>query len=248
MSAPAESHDGIRLVRPTTPIGPGPASVGWAIGWIVGTLVLAPVIVAAFGVSLGDDLTIPQLAGVIGGGWLAFAAAVVVVSRRFGTGDLIGDLGIHFAPIDLVGVPIGVATQLLLVPALYVPLRSIWPDTFSSQQVEERAQDLADRAGGWLTVLLVVVVVIGAPLVEEIVYRGLLQRSFASALGPGLGLLATSIWFSLIHLSPVEYPGLFLAGLVFGGCVALTGRIGPAIITHAAFNAAGLYLVLNSGG
>ena len=235
-------------MRPQTPIGPGPASVGWAIGWIVGTIVLAPVIVAAFGVSLGDDLTIPQLAGVIAGGWLAFAAAVVVVSRRFGTGDLIGDLGIRFAPFDLVGVPIGVATQLLLVPALYVPLRSIWPDTFSSEQVEERAQDLADRAGGWLTVLLVVIVVIGAPLVEEVVYRGLLQRSFASALGPVLGLLGTTIWFSLIHLSPVEYPGLFLAGFVFGGCVALTGRIGPAIITHAAFNAAGLYLVLNSGG
>lgn len=247
MSAPAESHHRVGLVRPQTPIGPGPASVGWAIGWIVGTIVIAPVIVAAFGVSF-DDLTISQLAGVIAGGWLAFVAAVVVVSRRFGTGDLIGDLGFRFAPIDLVGVPIGVATQVLLVPALYVPLRSIWPDTFSSEQVEERAQDLADRAGGWLTVLLIVVVVIGAPLVEEVVYRGLLQRSFASAVGPILGLLGTSIWFSLIHLSPVEYPGLFLAGFVFGGFVTLTGRIGPAIITHAAFNAAGLYLVLNSGG
>ena len=53
---------------------------------------------------------------------------------------------------------------------------------------------------------------------------------------------------ALIHFSPVEYPGLFLAGLVFGGCVAATGRIGPAILTHAAFNATGLVMVLQSSG
>jgi hypothetical protein len=107
---------------------------------------------------------------------------------------------------------------------------------------------LANRAGGWLTVLLVVVVVVGAPLVEELVYRGLLQRSVSSAIGAGAGLVSTSLWFALVHFSPVEYPGLFLAGLVFGACVVLTGRIGPAIVTHAAFNATGLVVVLQTVG
>jgi uncharacterized protein len=131
---------------------------------------------------------------------------------------------------------------------LYLPLREIWPDTFSDERIEERAQDLADRAGGWATVLLVVVVVIGAPVVEELVYRGLLQRSLSTVVGAGFGLVAASTFFSLIHFSPVEYPGLFVAGLVFGGCVVLTGRIGPAIVTHAAFNAAGLFVVLRTAG
>ena len=84
--------------------------------------------------------------------------------------------------------------------------------------------------------LLVIIVVIGAPLVEEFLYRGLLQRSVSVLVGVGFGLVSTSAWFALIHFSPVEYPGLFLAGLVFGACVAVTGRIGPAIVTHAAFN------------
>ena len=42
---------------------------------------------------------------------------------------------------------------------------------------------MADRAGGFDTVLLVVVVVIGAPFVEELLYRGLIQRSLSVAAG-----------------------------------------------------------------
>ena len=70
-------------------------------------------------------------------------------------------------------------------------------------------------------------------------YRGLLQRSIAAASGRVPALLVTSIWFALVHPSPIEYPGLFVAGLVFGAGVPLTGRIGPSILTHAAFNATG---------
>lgn len=226
----------------------GPASAAWAIGWVLGTIAVAPVVVAAFGASLGDELTIPQLAIVVVGGWLVLLLALAVVSRRSGTGSLVDDYAIRFRWGDLLGVPLGVVTQLALVPLLYVPLRWAWPDTFATDEIEQRARDLVDRAGGWLTVVLVLVVVIGAPLVEELVYRGLLQRSVSTAIGPVAGLLGASVWFALIHLSPVEYPGLFLAGLVFGACVTVTGRIGPSIVTHAAFNATGLLIVLQSRG
>lgn len=220
----------------------------WAAAWIGGTVVAAPVVIALLGASLGDELTIPQLAVVSIATWAVMIVALAVASRRFGTGDALADYAVRFRPIDLAGIPLGVITQLALVPLLYVPLRGVWPDTFSDERIEERAQDLADRAGGWSTVLLVLVVVIGAPLVEELVYRGLLQRSVSTMVGTAFGLVSTSMWFALVHFSPVEYPGLFLAGLVFGVCVVATGRIGPAIVTHAAFNAAGLVVVLQTGG
>jgi hypothetical protein len=237
-----------RSTAADSPIAIGPALGTWAAAWVGGTLLAAPAMIALLGASLGDDLTIPQLAAASAATWVVMIGALIVASRQFGTGDLLADYAATFRPIDLVGVPLGVATQIAFVPLLYVPLRGLWPDTFSDEQIEERAQDLADRAGGWLTVLLVVVVVVGAPLVEEFVYRGLLQRSVSGAIGTGIGLVSTSLWFALVHFSPVEYPGLFVAGLVFGGCVALTGRIGPAIVTHAAFNATGLIVVLQSVG
>ncbi len=79
------------------------------------------------------------------------------------------------------------------------------------------------------------------PIVEELVYRGLLQRSIAASIG-GRRRIAHHV--GLVRARrirvPVEYPGLFLAGLMFGAGVLLTDRIGPSILTHAAFNATGL--------
>jgi len=227
-------------------IGLAPAAGAWAFGWGVGSIVAAPIAIVAFGGSLGDDLTIPQLAAASVATWAVLVVALVVVSRRAGTGDPVADYAVRFRWIDLAGVPLGVAAQFLFVPWLYVPLQEIWPSTFSEERIEERAQELADKAGGWSTVLLVLIVVVGAPIIEELVYRGLLQRSASVVIGQGLALVTTSVFFALVHFSPVEYPGLFLAGLIFGGCVVLTGRLGSAIVTHAAFNAAGLVVVLDS--
>lgn len=231
------------LDGPPAVIAPPQAFGTWLAALLVGQLLLAGLVFVAFGVE-GDDYTIAELGIATLAGWLAFVAAVAWASIRFGSGDLVRDYAIRFAPADLIGVVVGVAGQLLLVPALYLPLRELWPSTFSKANLDDRAQDLADKAGGFDTVLLALIVVVGAPLVEEVVYRGLLQRSVVPALGRGVGVVIVAAVFSLIHLTPVEYPGLFLAGLLFGACFAVTGRLGTAIVAHAAFNATALVLVL----
>lgn len=224
-------------------IAPPQAFGVWLAALVVGQLFLAGLIFVAFGVE-GDDYTVAELGLATLAGWLAFVAAVAWASTRFGSGDLVRDYAIRFAPADLIGVVVGVVGQLLLVPALYIPLRELWPSTFSKANLEDRAQDLADKAGGFDTVLLALIVVVGAPIVEELVYRGLLQRSVVPALGRSVGVVVVAAVFALIHLTPVEYPGLFLAGLLFGACFALTGRLGTAIVAHAAFNATALVMVL----
>jgi membrane protease YdiL (CAAX protease family) len=232
--------------RPS-PIRLGPAFATWFVGWVVGMFIVASAILLAFGVD-GDDYTIPQLAVATVASWAVFLVALGYTSQRYGSGELLGDFRSHYAlafrPIDLLGVPAGVIGQIAVVPMVYVPLRAIWPDTFSTSELEERARELADKADGWTVVLLVLVVAVGAPIVEELVYRGLLQRSIAGVIGAAPGLVVASIWFALVHPSPIEYPGLFCAGLLFGAGLLLTGRIGPSIVTHAAFNATGLVLAL----
>ena len=164
------------------------------------------------------------------------------LGRRHGTGRPVADYGFSFRPVDLVGIPIGVLTQLVLVRLLYWPLESIWPDTFRMAKVEERTQELWDASSGAGLALLVVVVVLGAPLVEELVYRGLLQGALTRRLSDVLGLAVAALWFALIHFQPIEYPGLFLAGLAFGVCMVRTDRLGMSIVAHAAFNATALVL------
>lgn len=224
------------------------SAAAWAVAWVLGGLVFGAVALAAMGVDLDGDaaLTIPQLTVTAVVAWATFAVALFVVGNRYGTGDPLVDYCVAFRPVDLLAVPAGVVTQLALVPALYWPLQQLWPDTFSSERLEERARELVDGATGTTAVLLVVVVAVGAPLFEELVYRGLLQRSLAATLGPWPGLVAASVWFGVIHLAPVELPGLVLAGFVFGLGLHLTDRLGPSILAHFAFNATGLAIAFNA--
>ena len=227
--------------QPAIPTGAALAT--WASAWPAAMVFVAPLVFVALGADT-DDLTTAESCAGVAAGWVVFLAALWFVSRSFGTGDPAADLGARFRPIDLVGIPAGVALQLLVLPLLYWPLRQLWPDAFDADEVEERARELVDKADGVWIWVLAAVVVIGAPIVEELVYRGLLQRSIGKALGPWLALVTVSMLFAVIHFSPVEIPGLFVAGLAFGLGVTLTGRIGPGMVTHLAFNAAGMAVAL----
>ena len=129
-----------------------------------------------------------------------------------------------------------------MLTAIYLPLRAVWPDVFSDQRLEQNATDLADRASGISILILTLMVVIGAPIVEELVYRGMLQTPLSTRFHPVLVWLFVAALFTGIHFRPVEYPGLFVFALVVGACALLTDRLGMSIVVHIAFNATGLAL------
>ncbi len=175
--------------------------------------------------------------------WVPFLAMLVVFSQRVGTKNFVRDYFFRFRWVDLLGIPLGVASQLVLVNLVYWPLRELFPDTFSSEQIEDRARDLYDRANGPWLIVLVVIVVVGAPFVEELVYRGFIQGTLRSTMNSTVALLVAAVWFTAIHLTPVEYPGLFAFALVLGLAFHVTKRLGMPIVAHMAFNATGLILV-----
>lgn len=239
------------------------ALLTWIVAWVALNVVSA-VVAGAF-TPAGEDPSIAVLTAIQFVGAGIFAAALLFASRRSHPGSRVdggsgggsaarrlptfaewrSDYRLEFVPRDLAALPLGVATQLLLVPLVYLPLRRLWPDTFNSERLSETAGDLVDRAGGGLTlVALFVAVCLVAPVVEEHVYRGLVQGAMMRDTGRVVGWVGASLLFALIHFRPVEYPGLFVAGLVFGGCLAITGRLAPAILCHLAFNVTGLLLAL----
>lgn len=219
------------------------AIVTWLAAWVVGQLMFTVVVAASGESGAGSSLTIPTLALGIVATWVAYVVGLWWASTRAGTGDPRVDYAVSFEVTDVVAIPVGVLAQLVIVPVVYVPLRAVWPSVFTDDRLEETARGLVERAGGASIVVLVLVIVVGAPVIEELVYRGLLQGSFATRVNEPLALVAASLWFAAIHFRPVEFPGLFVAGLVFGGCLLLTGRLGTAIIAHAAFNLTGLIAV-----
>ena len=143
----------------------------------------------------------------------------------------------------LLGIPLGIASQLVLVNAVTWPLSKLFPDVFSFDEVSKRASDLADNANGWWIVVLILVVVAGAPIVEEMVYRGVVQPGLVAAWGSRAGIWFTAFLFAAIHFQPIEFPGLLAFALVLGWARQSTDRLGLSVITHTAFNATGLLLV-----
>jgi uncharacterized protein len=221
----------------------GAAAVLWIAAYIA-ALPLQSAVVAAFGHGGTDPDTWPTsttVASVLCL-WAPFVIGLIVLSRTKGGSGFRNDYRVRMRPIDLVGVPVGLVAQLVVIPLLYWPLSNWFPGTFDSDRVEQRATDLWDRAhGGWIAALIVVVA-IGAPIVEELVYRGVIQQSLEGRLDDKVALVLAAAFFAVIHFQPIELPGLFIAGLAFGLCWQKSGRIACPMLAHMAFNAAGLVL------
>lgn len=235
-------------IRPSTgvqPIDSRAAVATFLVAWVLAQFASFAVL-SAFG-EAGvpiDEISIRVLAAGLITTWSVYLASMWITSRQVGSGDFAADYRLRFAPVDAVGLGIGVLSQLVLVNLVYIPLRMAWPETFSDDRLKETAQGLVDRASGSTTVLLVLLVVVGAPLVEELFYRGLLQRSLAARFNDVVVLVVVAAVFAAIHFRPVEFPGLFVFGLVLGGCLQWSGRLGTPIMAHVGFNATGLVLVL----
>lgn len=75
-----------------------------------------------------------------------------------------------------------------------------------------------------------------APLLEEFVFRGLLQRTLERRWGAGAGITAAAAIFAAVHMLPRVFPLLFFLGLAFGWAVYATRSIWAGVVLHAANN------------
>lgn len=80
-------------------------------------------------------------------------------------------------------------------------------------------------------------VLVGAPLAEEVVFRGYGLARIRELAGERRALLFTALMFALAHGSWVKFPGTFLMGCFLGWLVLRTGSLWPALLGHFANNA-----------
>ena len=213
---------------------------GWIAAYAIAT-VLQVLLISIFDIS--DDVNSQPSWFLLAGAltlWLPQIALLLVFARRAGTGSFTEDYRFRFRLVDLWGVPIGVLSQVLLVGLVTWPFREWFPDTFDPSKVEDRARSLYDSARGpWLFVLGFIVV-LGAPVVEELVYRGFLQTGLQSRINDVASIVIVAAWFAGVHGRVAELPGLFAFALVLGITLQMTRRLGMPVIAHLAFNATGL--------
>ena len=92
-----------------------------------------------------------------------------------------------------------------------------------------------------------IVVAIGAPLVEELFYRGLTLKAFEKKMSNRLALVLSSLVFAIAHLQLIQFPALFLFGFVAGYLARKYDRLGRAVWAHVGFNTTTVVALLLQG-
>jgi membrane protease YdiL (CAAX protease family) len=176
--------------------------------------------------------------------WVPFLAAVVVACFFRGTGSLVHDVGLR---ITLLDVFLGVGAGLLARA-----IAGLIEIAFTGRMVGLGVSFGDTIYDGWWVFATVLAPVFISPFVEELFFRGLLQKSVqrlsARRLTPpsatALSIVASAALFALLHLTQAASPtgamvlGLtaFVSGLAAGAIAGLTDRIGGAIVAHVVFN------------
>ncbi|MGD2183475.1 CPBP family intramembrane glutamic endopeptidase [Lusitaniella coriacea] len=122
--------------------------------------------------------------------------------------------------------------------SLFMP---ILPDAMKSSLESPLFLSEAETSVPLLYNLLVLIFVIGvAPIVEEVLFRGILCQRWATTWGLSAGIIVSSLVFGILH--PVNPIGLFIFGLMMAILYVKTRTLTIPILVHALNNAIAIVL------
>ena len=202
------------------------ATVGvFVLSSLVGSLVAVAIMKMRGAESLTPDLTLIYYLIQM----LPPIAYVAWLRRKAGRSNAI-HLGVRRVnlPILLWGVLVLMASSVVLEPLLL-----LFP--------KEDYQNVTDMVGlgGWA----ILSVVVFAPILEEILFRGLIFESCRERFGGGAAVLISALLFGLVHGVPVQIINAFVVGLIFGYIYLRTGSLLSVILLHV-FNNGIAYISL----
>lgn len=170
-----------------------------------------------------------QIIAIIPAHLLTIALAWLVVTRRnrFSFKEMIGLGSGGFAWWQYIVVLVGFGLIAVAVGSL----------------IPEQENDLIRILKSSRTAVYIVAIVatVTAPLVEELVYRGVLYSAFQRSMGAASAFLLVTLLFALVHV-PQYWPSfstiilLTLLSLILTAIRVKTGNLLPCVIFHTLFN------------
>jgi membrane protease YdiL (CAAX protease family) len=173
-------------------------------------------------------------------GQLFFILLPTILLARARHGDVFHSLRIHLPRVRELAVTMVAVFALQQMVQTYMILQDAIPlpedlqkfvDMFK-KMVEEMYRVLvtARTPGEFLTVVLIVAFV--PAITEELLFRGLVQRSFEDATGGVRGAIIAGVIFGAYHLNPFALIPLVSLGIYFGFIVYRSDNITLAMSAH----------------
>jgi membrane protease YdiL (CAAX protease family) len=141
-------------------------------------------------------------------------------------------------PLALVMVPVAIITVGASL-VVYIPLSYIAPAFVTRLMLDPNAFTDVTSIGQWT--MLMVAGVVAAPIVEEVLFRGILMQRWAHRWGTPTGVVASSILFAIGH---EEWVGHFLFGAALALLYLRTRSLWLPIAAHALNNGVALLTTL----
>ena len=206
----------------------------------VGTLVLGAGI-AALLIAVDASPTYTILVGTTVP-WLALAGWPIIATLRRGNGPRI-DLGLRLTWGDTGWGVLTGFMGLLLAGIAALATQLMVPDVTSA--AAEAADELQQSAGRLAITAFALLVMVGAPVVEELFFRGLFFSALRKrGVGPVLTIAITGVVFAGFHFEPTRFLVLLPTGLLLGWVRWKTGSTGAAMVAHGVVNAPGALVLL----
>lgn len=126
-------------------------------------------------------------------------------------------------------IPFIVIATVALIFGVISPLSTLIP---MPEAFKEMFRGMVDQTG----VAGFVMLVIAAPVFEELIFRGIMLEGLLRKYSPQTSILVSSFLFGFVHLNPWQFITGFILGIFSGWVYYKTRSLLPSIIIHAAAN------------
>ena len=136
--------------------------------------------------------------------------------------------------ILLLSIPLVVSLGILLEPIINaIPMPDMIKDVINKA--------ITNDVYSFLTIA------IAAPLLEEIIFRGIILQGFLKRYSPTKAIIWSAVMFGIFHMNPWQFLSAFSVGMVIGWLYYKTDSLIPGIFIHFINNALAFLMLMTTG-
>jgi hypothetical protein len=165
-----------------------------------------------------------------------FLTVIFLIYRKINQTEFWASLSFSRIKIGLllIIIPLSLATSFVIEPFVsWLPMPEFMAEIFRDL-IKHNAFSMA-------------MVVIFAPILEEVIFRGIILKGFLKNYSPTKAIIWSAVLFGLVHMNPWQFMSATGIGLVMGWLYWKTDSIIPGIILHFVNNLSASLIYLFMG-